>query len=251
MNLQLFEILESRINSSATPIAPFNPAAHISRVAGPFVQAAVQASVDSTPATPPTPSLDVETLLHNRQAAIDPLPTLSVIYDAQSVVHYDLPVWNGVPTSAQIHQGDLGDCYLIADLQAMADQNPAKLMQAIKIYSDGTYGVTFHHIWTTTEIRVDGNFGSQQAVPTGALWGVIIEKAYAAYRFGQNTYASIVTGTADDFSWAMGWSVGGVTIAGCSLPVSLRRFRAGRLRTPIEVADGWNSIASALRRRCR
>lgn len=107
-----------------------------------------------------------------------------------------------------ISQGQLGDCYLLASLGAIALQNRSIIENAIRDNGDGTYTVTFHQrtnkswyeFWRgeyeTVEITVNNEFGTDAngnpvfAKPgdgTGdqrELWPMIIEKAYAQWKGG-------------------------------------------------------------------
>jgi hypothetical protein len=65
---------------------------------------------------------------------------------------------------------------------------------------DGTYAVKFVRNGVTSYVRVDGDLtagwanaglGMAYPGPNGNLWGSIFEKAYAFFRTGANTYASL------------------------------------------------------------
>src|SRR5690606_36561200 len=43
-----------------------------------------------------------------------------------------------------VSQGQLGDCYFIASLAAIARQNPDLIREMIRDNGDGTYTITFH-----------------------------------------------------------------------------------------------------------
>jgi hypothetical protein len=100
-----------------------------------------------------------------------------------------------------INQGSVGDCYFLATLQSLAYEQPAKLQEYAVDLGDGTYAVEFNRGGNNpTYLRVDGDFagggwgGVAYAHPQwggGAIWATVFEKAYAFYRYGQNTYSSL------------------------------------------------------------
>ena len=109
------------------------------------------------------------------------------------------------PTVADIKQGVLGDCWILAGLGAIAKQIPNVIRANVVDFGDGTYGV---HLGTSF-YRVDNDlpvaqFGDQSLNYTalgqgGSVWVSIIEKAYTHYRApGANSYASIEGGFTED-----------------------------------------------------
>ncbi|MBN1953459.1 MAG: WXG100 family type VII secretion target [Anaerolineae bacterium] len=127
-----------------------------------------------------------------------------------------------------VHQGRLGDCYFLASLATIADQNPALIERMVHDNGDGTYTVTFYRrnspfaFWqpdfSPVEVTVTPDFpldhnrplfaqpgdaaGSQQE-----LWTMLVEKAYASYHGGYHdieggwghTAMEELTGTASDW----------------------------------------------------
>ena len=98
-------------------------------------------------------------------------------------------------------QGSLGDCYFISALASLADAVPEVIEQAIAPLGDGTYAVRFYRNWTENFIRVDADLPASGSAPTyaklgadGELWVPLIEKAYAYFRYGQNSYISLAGG---------------------------------------------------------
>jgi hypothetical protein len=106
------------------------------------------------------------------------------------------------PVIGDVNQGGLGDCYFLASLAAFADVKPSVLENAIVDMGDGTYVVQFMNGNTPTYVRVNNAFstggfgGFAYAHPGGSntIWAMILEKAFAEYRYGANTYASISAG---------------------------------------------------------
>jgi len=122
--------------------------------------------------------------------------------DAGTTMKVTGSLWGTGPIAADLNQGEAGDCYFISSLAAFAGQNPAMLEQSAVDMGDGTYIVKFMNGQTPTYIRVSnsistyGGGGYLYARPgsDGDLWGPILEKAYAYFRTGANTYASLNSG---------------------------------------------------------
>lgn len=101
-------------------------------------------------------------------------------------------------------QGELGDCYLLANLKVIAQRDPGHIRRMIDDNGDGTYTVTFYENGAPTTITVTDEFptkvkpfGFDDRTPfakngDGELWVRIIEKAYAEkFRGG---YGSVSAG---------------------------------------------------------
>ncbi|MEW5739151.1 MAG: C2 family cysteine protease [Myxococcota bacterium] len=106
-------------------------------------------------------------------------------------------------------QGQLGDCYFIASLAAVAKNRPDLLARAVKTNRDGTYTVTFFEKKPgaskpkPVEITIDGSFANRKgrleyasARETRELWPLIFEKAYAAWKGGFDAIESGMAATA-------------------------------------------------------
>ncbi len=99
-------------------------------------------------------------------------------------------------------QGATGDCYFLASLAAFAGEKPSGLTEAAVDLGDGTYLVRFMRQSQAVYVRVSGDLGTgvyggfRNAHPgaSGDLWAPIMEKAFAYFRTGANTYASISAG---------------------------------------------------------
>ena len=108
------------------------------------------------------------------------------------------------PTVEDINQGALGDCWILAGLGSIADRDPNGIRASVVDFGDGTYGVhlgdKFYRVDNDLPVAVAGN---TSLVYTslglgGSVWVSIVEKAYAHYRTGANSYASIEGGFTND-----------------------------------------------------
>jgi titin len=101
--------------------------------------------------------------------------------------------WGMGPTMNDINQGSSPDCYFLAPLSSLAYSEPQRLMNTAVDLGDGTYAVRFVRNGVTSYVRVDGDlpYGFQSPGWNGNQWGSIMEKAYAYFRYGQNTYSSL------------------------------------------------------------
>jgi hypothetical protein len=113
-------------------------------------------------------------------------------------------LWGTGPTMSDVNQGQSSDCYFLGALQTMAYSEPGTLRQLAVDLGDGTYAVQFKRGGTTTYVRVDGDLPANGPYPNGLeyahpgssgdLWVPIIEKAYAEFRTGAWSYASLDEG---------------------------------------------------------
>ena len=123
-----------------------------------------------------------------------------------------------VPSSADMSQGSVGDCYVISALGAIADSAPAAIENMIipNGVENGiaSYTVRFYYqnpsgAFVADYVTVNallpgyspGNLAFAHTGPDGSYWLPIVEKAYAEWnetgregRNGQNTYLSLSDG---------------------------------------------------------
>jgi Ca2+-binding RTX toxin-like protein len=104
------------------------------------------------------------------------------------------------PSKDDIVQGKAADCYLMSFLAGMAKADPGRVRQYVADLGDGTYAVNFqdanHQDWF---VRVNGvlptvdgtNLAFARLGAESSIWVPIIEKAWAFFRTGVGTYASI------------------------------------------------------------
>ena len=110
-------------------------------------------------------------------------------------------LFSGNPTHTDIRQGAAGDCYFLSSLAAIADTNSNDINQAVTSLGDGTYAVRYYNNGSPVYVRVDGYLpinGNGLTYAglglTNSIWVPIMEKAYAYFREGLNSYDSIYGG---------------------------------------------------------
>jgi calpain family cysteine protease len=99
---------------------------------------------------------------------------------------------NGEPCLEDIHQGDFGDCWLLAALGSTAMTNPQKIKDLITDNGDGTYTVHFQD----GDVTVNDDALLDQGPSDQGKWVAIIETAYAEHEGGD--YDEIDGGDAND-----------------------------------------------------
>jgi hypothetical protein len=122
-------------------------------------------------------------------------------YTPGSANFSDRPLFNNnAPSKDDIVQGQVGDCYFLAGLSATAKQNNQQIKNTMVDLGDGTYGVRFYAGGVERFYRVDGDLPTYQGTSslyyankgTGqSIWVPIIEKAFAFFRSGANSYNSL------------------------------------------------------------
>ncbi|MCD6364357.1 MAG: hypothetical protein J7M14_00620, partial [Planctomycetes bacterium] len=138
----------------------------------------------------------------------DPLLT-SGSYCYKDFSAYELFV--GSPDLDDVNQGYLGDCYYLASLASLALSDGDVISQMATDLGDGTYAVRFYDDGREVYVRVDGqlpvySLSSNNLVyarqgPDGEIWAPIVEKAYAYYHKGLNSYNSLTSGWMATASW--------------------------------------------------
>ena len=119
------------------------------------------------------------------------------------------------PAPTDIRQGQLGDCYLLAGLSAIAMDNPHAIRQNVVDLDDGTYGVRLGNRFyrVDNDLPVNGASSTSPAYAglggQNAMWVAAIEKAFAHYRTGANSYASIEYGWSVEVNRAFGSTAAG------------------------------------------
>ncbi len=123
-------------------------------------------------------------------------------------------LFNGAPSRADAKQGMLGDCYFIAAVSAIADENADTIRNMFVDNGDGTYTVRFYGAGVADYVTVNrrlpayssgvlgySSYGRSISSTDTTLWIAMAEKAYAQWnetgkegRDGTNRYAAIEGG---------------------------------------------------------
>lgn len=147
----------------------------------------------------------------------------------------------GGPSVNDIDQEALADCWLLAPLGSIANDHPYAIRQMVADFGDGTYGVRLGNNF----YRVDADLPTWNALSTdqcyaglgqdGALWVPLVEKAYASYRTGANTFASLNWGDPADALRAYN-----------ATAVGENYYAAGSSSTTVanDVFNHWNAFQS-------
>lgn len=123
--------------------------------------------------------------------------------DSGSTVQVNLSLLGTGPVEGDVNQGETADCYFLASLAAFANEKPSVLTEAAVDMGDGTYVVQFHSGSALSYVRVSndlstGKFNGFEYAHSGTnntIWAMVMEKAFAYFRTGANTYSSIGNGS--------------------------------------------------------
>ncbi len=116
------------------------------------------------------------------------------------------------PSLDDIKQGQLGDCYFLAQIGSFAKLNQNVIEQSIVDFGDGTYGVQFVKNGAKVFYRLDADLPSTSVSnlayaafgAESSIWVAMLEKAWTHFRRGLNTYASIEAGFMTEVASAFG-----------------------------------------------
>jgi fibronectin type 3 domain-containing protein len=171
----------------------------------------VSAWIDTTDAFTGTGTVHrVGTLAGNVSKAVGaslPNPT-----DSGGTMVINASLFGSGPLASDVNQGAVGDCYYIAALAAFATSRPSVIQEAAVDMGDGTYIVKFTRAGSPVFVRVSSqiptaggsNFRYARPGAAGTVWVPIMEKAFAYFRSGANTYASINAGWMGEAYTALG-----------------------------------------------
>jgi hypothetical protein len=164
------------------------------------------------------------------------------------------PLFNGGPHYDDIAQGAVGDCYFMTGISALADTNPGLITQAITELGDGTYAVRFYRKGRETYVRVDAQLPTVGDHPAyarlgrngGALWVALVEKAFAQFRTGQNSYASVADGWMDEayaaLTGASARSIGVTEMSADELAQTMAAGLAAHHAVAVSTAEAINPV---------
>jgi calpain family cysteine protease/hemolysin type calcium-binding protein len=110
------------------------------------------------------------------------------------------------PNIFDVIQGNLGDCWYMASLGAVAQTDPNQIRQDVVQLSDGTFLVRFfsggtpvyEHVDATLPTNSGGGLLFAQLGQGNSIWAPIMEKALAAFRDGGNSYSNLGSGWMDE-----------------------------------------------------
>jgi len=122
--------------------------------------------------------------------------------DAGKTFRATASLWGTGPVIGDVNQGGIGDCYFLASLAAFANTTSATLQNTAVDLGDGTYAVEYLPNGAAnpgTFVRVDGlvssgpyaGYENAQPGASGNIWALIMEKSFAYFRTGANTFASL------------------------------------------------------------
>jgi Calpain family cysteine protease len=121
-------------------------------------------------------------------------------------------LWGTGPVVSDANQGAIGDCYFVSSLAAFASIKPSTLAESAVDMGDGTYIVQFIRAGAPVFVRVSNDISTSTGTTyrfarpgtSGSVWAPIMEKAFAYFRSGVNTYASISGGWMGEVYTALG-----------------------------------------------
>jgi hypothetical protein len=132
----------------------------------------------------------------------------------RSYVTLNLSLLGAGVTPSDCLQGQAGDCYLIGLFASLAGTTPSAITSSVVDMGDGTYTVQFFSSGSPQYYRVSNQFASigqglsqlyyASYGAANTVWAPVMEKAFAYYRRGENTYASINGGSFGEVYDALG-----------------------------------------------
>lgn len=133
------------------------------------------------------------------------------------LVNPNLPLYaSGGPVITDINQGVLSDCYMLAFLAALCQtaNGRAWIQNRCRISSTNPNQVvvSFTRNGIQTDVSMDFLEDTQAARDSTSIWPEAMEKAYAFYRTGADTFASINMGLASAFASDFGCVPSGINL---------------------------------------
>ncbi|KPK80364.1 MAG: hypothetical protein AMJ81_12170 [Phycisphaerae bacterium SM23_33] len=164
------------------------------------------------------------------------------------------PLFVDGPEYDDIHQGGVADCYFLAALSSLAQSDPGIIQQMIAPLGDGTYAVRFYGAGQAIYLRIDADLPVlypslpyikyARLSPDGELWVALAEKAYAQFRYGQNSYDSLAYGWMDTAYRQITNSTASRTYTAGVSGEQLAEYIAGSLQAGHAVSAASTSTAS-------
>lgn len=122
--------------------------------------------------------------------------------DAGTTKKITKSLFGAAPEAGDVNQGGVGDCYFLSSLAAFAEEDDSVLLQSAVDLGDGTYAVEYKKAGKPVYVRVSNAmpvdaYGRLRFARPGVndtMWALVMEKAFAYFRTGANTYASISGG---------------------------------------------------------
>lgn len=106
------------------------------------------------------------------------------------------------PRASDIEQGNLGDCWLLAGLSSVTNVDQRDITSNVVDFNDGTFGVKLGGKYYRVDNELPSNGGAAYA--NSGTWVAVMEKAFAHYRTGANTYQSLDGGFSKEVFAALG-----------------------------------------------
>lgn len=118
------------------------------------------------------------------------------------------------PQSAEVKQGGIGDCYLIAAILDVAQDQPGVIQSMFTDNGNGTLGVRMYGydgkpVYFTIDAELPST-GRTATTTDGSLWVALLEKAFVSWRALEGSAAYTYDGI------AAGWDEGLVALTGKS-----------------------------------
>jgi len=165
----------------------------------------------------------------------------------------DRALFTDGPELDDIDQGSVGDCYFLAAIGSLAQTDPDIIEQMVTPLGDGTYAVRFYRYGVASYVRVDADlpvsYGESlvyaKFTPDGEMWVPLLEKAYAYFRKGENSYSSLSMGWMSDVYKEATNVTAGFLWTGSSTAASLYQYLDSALSAGHATSLGSYSSAAA------
>jgi len=108
----------------------------------------------------------------------------------------------GGPSPDDVVQGQVGDCYFLSTLAAVARTDPNQIRQDVVQLSDGSFLVRFNDNGKSIYEHIDAQLPAySEGIPvyaqlgqSNSMWAAVLEKALAVYRGNANSYDDLDAG---------------------------------------------------------